>query len=190
MTVAIVVVAVILAVLVAVVVVFGSVRVIRPDERGVVFRYGRALPRAREPGKTSIVPVIDRLKRVAVGTRVAEVPVGEVVTRDNVTMSVGAAVYVRVVDPVQATVSVADYLSAVSQLAQTSLRSFVGHCDFDELADADRGPARDRSSGTAINAQLREVIAEPTEKSWGLQIEHVEIVVPQPQSHGSSQAGR
>lgn len=189
MIVAIIVIAVILAVLVAVLM-LGSVRVIRPDERGVVFRYGRVQDQVRGPGTTMIVPAIDRLERVSMQTRVAEVPVDDVVTRDNVAMRLGAAVHVHVVDPVKATVSVADYLSAISQVAKSSLRSFIGHCDFDELAASDRTPARDRASGEAINAQLREVIAEPTEEPWGLRVERVEIVVPKPQSQGSSSPGR
>lgn len=180
MTVEAVVIVVILVVLAAALL-LRSVRVVRPDERGVVFRLGRVRPGVREPGLTMIVPTLDRLERVPMQTRETDAPVDEVVTRDNVTMRIGAVVRVRVVDPVKATIGVADHLAAVSQVMRTSLRSFVGHCDFDELAGSDR---------EQINAQLREFVAEPTEEPWGLQIERVEIVVPEARPEGNSSAGR
>ena len=172
--------AVILAIIVVGLLV-ASVRVVRPDERGVVFRRGRPQPGIREPGKTLIVPTIDRLQRIPMGTQVADAAVEEMVTRDHVTTRVGVVVHVRVVDPVKVSLNVADHLSAVSQSARASLQSFVGHCDFGELAGSDR---------EVINSQLREVIAEATENPWGLRIEQVEIVVPDARAQGNSPAGR
>ena len=96
---------------------------------------------------------------------VAAVPGQEAITRDNVTLRVDAVVYYRVVDPVKAIINVQNYTYAVSQVAQTSLRSVIGHSDMDQLLSE-----RDK-----VNAQLKEVIDEPTEEPWGIRVERVEV---------------
>src|SRR5215813_4046180 len=104
-------------------------KIIRQFQRGVVFRWGRALPGIREPGLTWINPVTDRLRKVNMQITVAAVPGQETITRDNVTMRVDAVVYYRVVDAVKAIVNVQDYKFAVAQVAQTSLRSVTGRSE-------------------------------------------------------------
>ncbi|MEU5529013.1 SPFH domain-containing protein [Micromonospora chersina] len=142
-----------------------SVRLVQQYQRGVVFRFGRVLERIRQPGFQLIVPVADRMVRVSMQTTVIGVPAQGVITRDNVTLTVDAVVYYRVVDPVKALVNVRDYPSAVLQVAQTALRSVIGKADLDTLL-------RDRDR---INAELKSVIDAPTEKPWGLLIERVEV---------------
>jgi regulator of protease activity HflC (stomatin/prohibitin superfamily) len=98
-------------------------------------------------------------------TVVLDVPAQGAITRDNVTLTVDAVVYFRVVDPVKAVVNVENYLWAVSQVAQTSMRSVIGRADLDTLlSDRDQ-----------INTELQAVIDGPTEGPWGLRIERVEI---------------
>ncbi|MFF5073528.1 SPFH domain-containing protein [Micromonospora olivasterospora] len=142
-----------------------SVRMVQQYQRGIVFRFGRVLDRVRQPGLQLIVPVADRMVRVSMQTTVIGVPAQGVITRDNVTLTVDAVVYYRVVDPVKALVNVRDYPAAVLQVAQTALRSVIGKADLDTLL-------RDRDR---INAELKAVIDAPTEKPWGLLIERVEV---------------
>ena len=126
-------------------------KIIRQFERGVVFRWGRALPGVREPGLIWINPVTDRLRKVNMQITVAAVPGQETITRDNVTMRVDAVVYYRVVDPVKAIVNVQDYSFAVGQVAQTSLRAVTGRSDMDRLL----------SEREKVNAELKESSTSP-----------------------------
>ena len=143
-----------------------SVHTVRQYERGVVLRYGRLLTRVRQPGLTFLLPFrIDRLTLVNTQIVTMSVPAQDGITRDNVSVTVDAVVYFRVVDPVKAVVNVQRYLFAVSQVAQTSLRSVIGQRDLDDLL-----AARDR-----VNADLRRIIDEPTEEPWGIKIERVEV---------------
>jgi len=140
-------------------------KIIRQYERGVVFRWGRALPGLREPGLTWVNPFTDRLRKVNMQITAAAVPAQETITRDNVTMRVDAVVYYRVVDPVKAIVNVQDYKFAVAQVAQTSLRAVTGRSDMDQLL----------SEREKVNAVLKDVIDEPTEQPWGIRVERVEV---------------
>jgi regulator of protease activity HflC (stomatin/prohibitin superfamily) len=139
--------------------------VIRQYEQGIVFRWGKLQARVRQPGLIWLNPFSCRLIAVNMQTVVAGVPAQEAITRDNVTLTVDAVVYYKVVDPVKAVVNVQDYHHAVSQVAQTSLRSVIGHADMDQLL----------SERERVNAELKEVIDGPTEVPWGLRIERVEV---------------
>jgi regulator of protease activity HflC (stomatin/prohibitin superfamily) len=142
-----------------------SVRRVEQYEQGIVFRFGRALPGVRGPGLNRIVPIADRMVKVNMQTVVLGVPAQGAITRDNVTLTVDAVVYFRVIDPMKAIVNVNQYPNAVSQVAQTSLRSVIGRVDLDTLL----------SDREQINVQLKNVIDAPTEEPWGLRIERVEI---------------
>jgi regulator of protease activity HflC (stomatin/prohibitin superfamily) len=142
-----------------------SLRMVQQYERGVVLRFGRLLPRLRDPGLQWIVPVADRMTKVSLQTVVMGIPAQGAITRDNVTLTVDAVVYFRVIDPVKAVINVQNYPMAVSQVAQTSLRSVIGRADLDTLlSDRER-----------INTELKAVIDAPTEEPWGLHIERVEV---------------
>jgi regulator of protease activity HflC (stomatin/prohibitin superfamily) len=160
----------VIAVIVIVVVlaaIFGlaSLRKVEQYEQGIVFRFGRALPDVRGPGLSRIVPGVDRMVKVTMQTVVLGVPAQGAITRDNVTLTVDAVVYFRVIDPMKAIVNVRNYPNAVSQVAQTSLRSVIGRADLDTLlSDRER-----------INLELKSVIDAPTEEPWGLRIERVEV---------------
>ncbi|MER5638074.1 SPFH domain-containing protein [Kitasatospora sp. NPDC002227] len=141
-----------------------SVRVVQQFQRGVVFRFGRVREQLRDPGLVLLVPVADRLRRVNVQIVTLPIPAQEGITRDNVTVRVDAVVYFKVVDPVRATVNVQDYQFAISQVAQTSLRSIIGKSELDDLL-ANREP---------INQGLELMIDSPA-LGWGVQIDRVEI---------------
>jgi regulator of protease activity HflC (stomatin/prohibitin superfamily) len=140
-------------------------KIINQVEQGIVFRWGRALPGIRQPGLTWVNPFTDRLRKVNMQIVVAAVPAQEAITRDNVTLRVDAVVYYRVVDPVKAIINVQNYTFAVSQVAQTSLRSVIGQSDMDQLLSE-----RDK-----VNAHLKDVIDAPTEQPWGIRVERVEV---------------
>ncbi|HEY1698550.1 MAG TPA: slipin family protein [Trebonia sp.] len=140
-------------------------KVITQYEQGIVFRWGRALPSTRGPGLTWVNPFSDRLRKVNMQTVVAPVPAQEAITRDNVTLTVDAVVYYRVVDPVKALINVQNYTWAVSQVAQTSLRSVIGQSDMDQLL----------SEREKVNAHLKDVLDAPTEEPWGIQVQRVEV---------------
>ncbi|MEU9040860.1 MULTISPECIES: slipin family protein [unclassified Kitasatospora] len=141
-----------------------SLRVVQQFQKGVVFRFGKVRNEVRQPGLVALMPVADRLRRVNVQIVTMPIPAQEGITRDNVTVRVDAVVYFRVVDPVKATVNVQDYNFAISQVAQTSLRSIIGKSELDDLL-ANREP---------INQGLELMIDSPA-LGWGIEIDRVEI---------------
>jgi regulator of protease activity HflC (stomatin/prohibitin superfamily) len=141
-----------------------SLRVVKQYERGLVFRFGRVLDQVRGPGLAMIVPIVDRLRKVNMQIVTMGVPAQEGITRDNVTVKVDAVVYFRVVDPVRAIVSVEDYPFAVSQVAQTSLRSIIGKSDLDDLL----------TNRERLNEGLELMLDNPAVE-WGIHIDRVEI---------------
>jgi regulator of protease activity HflC (stomatin/prohibitin superfamily) len=142
-----------------------SLKVVQQYEQALIFRFGKVLPGTRGPGLTVIRPVGDRLQKVNMQIIAMAVPAQEGITRDNVSVRVDAVVYFRVVDPIKAIVNVQNYMFAVSQQAQTSLRSIIGQSEMDQLL-AERD---------SVNRELRRIIDEPTEGPWGIRVERVEI---------------
>ena len=110
-----------------------NIRVVKQFEQGVVFRFGRVRPGVRGPGLTVLIPIADRLQKVNMQIITLPVPAQDGITRDNVTVRVDAVIYFKVVDPVRAAVDVQDYMSAIGQVAQTSLRSIIGKSNLDDL---------------------------------------------------------
>ncbi|MFI8849768.1 slipin family protein [Streptomyces sp. NPDC053499] len=141
-----------------------AIRVVKQYERGVVLRLGRLHRDIRGPGLTLIVPVIDRLRKVNMQIVTMPVPAQEGITRDNVTVRVDAVVYFKVVKPADAVIRVENYQFAVSQMAQTSLRSIIGKSDLDDLL----------SNREKLNQGLELMIDSPA-VDWGVQIDRVEI---------------
>lgn len=145
------------------IVLFSAIKVVQEYERGVVFRLGR-LVGPRGPGLIILIPFIERMTKVDLRTVTMDIPAQEVITRDNVTVRVNAVAYFRVVDPNAATVNVADFIRATSQISQTTLRSVLGTADLDDLL-AER---------EKINLQLQRIIDEQTEP-WGIKVSVVEV---------------
>ena len=142
-----------------------SIRVVQQYEKGIIYRFGRVLPEVRGPGLHIIRPIGDRMQKVNMQIVAMAVPAQDGITRDNVSVRVDAVVYFRVVDPIKATVNVQDYMFAIAQQAQTSLRSIIGQSEMDQLL-AER---------ESVNRELRRVIDEPTEAPWGIRVERVEV---------------
>jgi regulator of protease activity HflC (stomatin/prohibitin superfamily) len=139
------------------------VRIVREYERGVVFRLGR-LVGARGPGLILLIPFIDRMVKVDLRVVTMDVPRQEMMTRDNVPVTVDAVVYFRVVNPEDAIVKVEDFVRATALYAQTTLRSVVGQHELDDLLSR-----RDQ-----VNAQLQRIIDDATEP-WGIKVTAVEV---------------
>jgi regulator of protease activity HflC (stomatin/prohibitin superfamily) len=140
-------------------------RIVQQYEQAIIFRFGRVLPGTRSAGLTVIRPFGDRIQKVNMQIVAMAVPAQEGITMDNVSVRVDAVVYFRVVDPIKATINVQNYLFAISQQAQTSLRSIIGQTELQQLlADRDN-----------VNRELRRIIDEPTEGPWGIRVERVEI---------------
>ncbi|GAA2965527.1 slipin family protein [Streptomyces enissocaesilis] len=141
-----------------------AARVVRQYERGVVFRLGRLRKDVRGPGFTMIVPGVDRMRKVNLQIVTLPVPAQDGITRDNVTVRVDAVIYFKVVDPAEAVVRVEDYRFAVSQMAQTSLRSIIGKSELDDLL----------SNREKLNQGLELMLDSPA-VGWGVSIDRVEI---------------
>ncbi|MFB9833938.1 slipin family protein [Actinoallomurus acaciae] len=146
-------------------IVISSVKVVQQVERGVVFRLGRVQSHFRAPGLTLIFPMIDRMTKVNMQTVAMGVPAQEGITQDNVSVRVDAVVYFRVIDPVKAIINVQNYNWAVSQVAQTSLRSVIGQADMQQLL----------SERETINTELQRIMDQATEAPWGIKVQRVEI---------------
>src|SRR4030067_1691243 len=103
--------------------ILNSIKVLREYERGVIFRLGRVLPKAKGPGIILVFAPIDRMVRVSLRLVAQDIPPQDVITRDNVSVKVNAVLYFRVVEPIKCIIAAQDYLYATSQLAQTTLRT-------------------------------------------------------------------
>ena len=141
-----------------------SIKILAEYERGVIFRLGRLLPRAKGPGLIFVFRPIDRIVRIPLRVETLEVAPQDVVTRDNVTVKVSAVVFFRVLDPSRSVVEVKHYVHATSQLAQTRLRSVLGEAELDELL----------SGREKLNARLQETLDEQT-GHWGIKVQAVEV---------------
>ncbi|MBI4658852.1 MAG: SPFH domain-containing protein [Verrucomicrobia bacterium] len=138
-------------------------RILREYQRGVIFRFGN-LVGGKGPGLIVLIPYVDRMVRMDLRVVTIDVAKQEVMTRDNVPVTVDAVVYFRVVDPVAAVVKVENYLKATSLIAQTTLRSVLGQAELDELL-----AHRDK-----INHTLQEIIDRQTDP-WGIKVTAVEV---------------
>jgi regulator of protease activity HflC (stomatin/prohibitin superfamily) len=141
-----------------------AIRILNEYERGVIFRLGRVMDRAKGPGLIILIPVVDKMVKISLRLVAMDVPPQDVITRDNVSVKVNAVIYFRVMDSIKAVVEVENYLYATSQLAQTTLRSVCGQAELDELlSDRDK-----------INSQLQEILDKHTDP-WGVKVTTVEV---------------
>ena len=143
--------------------VLGSIRVLKQYERGVTFFLGKYID-TKGPGVAFIPLLLSRMKRVSLRIVAMDIPVQDVITRDNISAKVNAVLYFRVADPMLAIIEIQDYMYATGQLAQTTLLSVLGQVELDELL-------QDRRK---VNDLLRQIIDERTD-FWGIEISAVEI---------------
>jgi regulator of protease activity HflC (stomatin/prohibitin superfamily) len=151
-------------ILIIVVWLFNSIKIFREYERGVVFRLGRLLPHAKGPGLVLVFWPIDKIVKVPLRTVTLDIPPQDIITSDNVSVKVNAVTYFRVMDAVKAIVEVENYLYAISQLAQTTLRSVLGEVALDDLL----------SRRETLNAKLQTILDQHTD-SWGIKVALVEV---------------
>jgi regulator of protease activity HflC (stomatin/prohibitin superfamily) len=140
-----------------------GLRIVSPYEKGVVERLGRYHHTA-QPGLNLLMPLIDTMRKVDMREQVVDVQPQEVITKDNVVVTVDAIIYYEATDPVKLTYNVADFYSAATKLAQTNLRNVIGETELDEAL----------TSRDMINAKLRETLDDATDK-WGVRVVRVEI---------------
>jgi len=140
-----------------------AIKILREYERGVIFQLGRFW-KVKGPGLIIVIPVVQQMVRVDLRVIVMDVPTQDVISRDNVSVKVNAVVYFRVIEPENAIIQVEKYLEAVSQLAQTTLRSVLGQHDLDDmLAERDK-----------LNKDIQAILDRQTD-AWGIKVANVEI---------------
>ena len=140
-----------------------AIRILREYERGVSFTLGR-FTGVKGPGLIILIPFIQRMERVDLRIIVLDVPEQDVISHDNVSVSVNAVVYFRVVDPEKAIIQVENFYAATSQLAQTTLRSVLGRHELDEML----------AQREQLNFDIQEILDKQTD-TWGIKISNVEI---------------
>ncbi len=140
-----------------------AIRILNEYERGVIFRLGRVI-KAKGPGLIILIPVVDKMVKVSLRLMAMDVDPQDVITRDNVSVKVNAVIYFRVIDSIKAIIEVENYTYAMSQLAQTTLRSVCGQAELDELL-AER---------EKINSELQEILDTHTDP-WGIKVATVEL---------------
>ena len=145
------------------VVLFRIFRIIRPFETGLVERLGK-YNRQATPGLNIVLPGLERIIIVDMREQVIDVPPQEVITKDNVTITVDAVIYYEPTDPKKLVYNVGDFIQAATKLAQTNLRNVVGDLELDAAL----------TSRETINTQLKLILDEATDK-WGTRVVRVEI---------------
>ena len=144
-------------------IVFPGLKIVKQYEKGVVFRFGRIVS-VKEPGLNWIIPYVDRIRKVDLRIVTLPVPTQKIITKDNVSVDISAVAYYKVVDPIKSIVAIADVMSAINQIAQTSLRNIVGKFQLDEIL----------SERETINKNITVVLDTHTE-AWVVVVPVVEI---------------
>lgn len=148
---------------VLIIILASAIKVVKEYDRLVVFRLGR-LQGVRGPGIVVIIPIIDQVMRISTRIQVFDVQPQDLLTKDNVSVTVNAVVYFRVIDPNSSVVAVENFYQATVQIAQTTLRAVVGELPLQTLLD----------DLQAVNSRLQEIIDEHTD-AWGVKVSNVEI---------------
>lgn len=154
---------IILAVVILIAVIFG-LRIVTQYERGVVFRLGKVRPHIKQPGLRVIIPLVDQMKKVSL--RIVTLPVDsqQIITQDNVSIGVSAVAYYQVQDPIKSIVEIENVVSAIYQIAQTTIRNIVGQSALDDVL----------SQTATINEKIKNILEEST-APWGILVGSVEL---------------
>ena len=153
---------IIVAFIIFIVILPQAIRILREYERGVIFRLGK-LQAAKGPGVIFLIPIVDRMVKMDLRVVTINVDKQEIMTKDNVPVTVDAVVYFRVISPTDAVVKVENFWRATQLIAQTTLRSVLGQASLDDLL----------SQRDTINQKLQEIIDRQTEP-WGIKVTAVE----------------
>ncbi len=152
-----------IAALIAFLVVFWGIKKVNQYERGIVERWN-AYEKTVDPGLRYVLPFAKRIYRVNMREQVIDVPPQEIITEDNVVVTIDAVVYYQIIDPKKALYEIEDFELAIVKLAQTTLRNIVGEMSLDTCLTS-----RDK-----INTELRKVLDEATDK-WGTKVNRIEV---------------
>ena len=155
--------AIVLLVIILIIIANG-VRIINQYERGVVFRLGQVQPNVKEPGLRLIIPIVDQMRKVPLRIITLPIESQQIITQDNVSISVSAVAYYQVQDPIKSIVEIENVISAVYQIAQTTVRNIVGQSSLDSVL----------GETTAINEKIKTILETSTEK-WGIFVSTVEL---------------
>lgn len=155
---------IIIVLVIIVIVVVNGIRIINQYERGVVFRLGRVRAAVKEPGLRLIIPIIDQMRKVPLRIITLPIESQQIITQDNVSISVSAVAYYQVQDPIKSIVEIENVASAVYQIAQTTVRNIVGQSSLDEVL----------GKTTDINEKIKVILEVSTEK-WGVFVSAVEL---------------
>ena len=153
----------IVLILILLFVILPGIKVINQYERGVVLTLGR-YSGVKNPGLRLLIPYIQSMRKVDVRSTPIDVPKQEVITKDNVTVSVDAIVYFRVIDSAKAVLETTNYVYATSQFAQAALRDVTGNFELEDLL----------SKREEISQQIKEIVDAQTDK-WGIDVENVKL---------------
>lgn len=153
----------IIIVIVLLVIAGRGIKIVRPYEKGLIERLGK-YQRTAGSGLTIIIPFLETIAKVDMREQVVDVPPQGVITKDNVVVEVDAVVYYEITDPVKVSYNIADYLMAVTKLAQTNLRNLIGDLTLDESL----------TSRELVNTKLRTILDDATDK-WGAKVTRVEL---------------
>ena len=145
-------------------VLLSGIRIINEYERGVVFRLGKVQSDIKGPGLRLIIPIVDRMRKVALRTITLPIEAQKIITKDNVSIDVAAVAYYQVVDPIKAIVEIENVVSATYQIAQTTVRNVVGQTSLDHVL----------SETAALNDKVKAILDQATEK-WGIYVSNVEL---------------
>lgn len=155
---------VIILLVVILIIIANGVRIINQYERGVVFRLGKVQPNVKEPGLRLIIPIVDQMRKVPLRIITLPIESQQIITQDNVSISVSAVAYYQVQDPVKSIVEIENVISAVYQIAQTTVRNIVGQSSLDAVL----------GETTSINEKIKAILEVSTEK-WGIFVSTVEL---------------
>ena len=145
-------------------IIVNGVRIINQYERGVVFRLGRVRSGIKQPGLRLIIPIVDQMRKVSL--RIVTLPIEsqKIITKDNVSIDVAAVAYYQVQDPTKSIVEIENVVSAIYQIAQTTVRNVVGQSSLDDVL----------SQTEIINDKIKTILEASTEK-WGVFVSTVEL---------------
>ncbi|SFL01432.1 Regulator of protease activity HflC, stomatin/prohibitin superfamily [Halogranum rubrum] len=152
-----------LLLLLAIVVVYSMVEIVNAYEKRALTVFGE-YRKLLEPGINFVPPFVSRTYPFDMRTQTLDVPRQEAITKDNSPVTADAVVYIKVMDAKKAFLEVEDYKTAVSNLAQTTLRAVLGDMELDDTLNKRQ----------EINARIRRELDEPTDE-WGIRVESVEV---------------
>jgi regulator of protease activity HflC (stomatin/prohibitin superfamily) len=152
-----------IVILFLVVIVLPGLKIVKQYEKGVVFRFGRIVG-IRNPGLNWIIPYFEWMRHIDLRIITLPIQPQKIITKDNVSVDVSVVAYYKIVDPVKSIVAIENVMSAINQIAQTTVRNIVGRFQLDEIL----------SERDTINTEIRKVLDGHTEP-WGVMVSVVEI---------------